>query len=279
MDDDALVYTLASGSSGNALFVRRGATRLLFDAGISAAKIERGLRAIGEELADLDAIVLTHEHGDHVRGVRRLIERAPDVELVASRGTMQGWAGSDADKIPYRRIEADSALGIGGVRLLPFSLSHDANEPTGFRLYDRGFALGLATDLGTFGEETVAALRDCQVLVLEANYDEEMLWGGRYPRFVKRRISGRRGHLSNTQCRRLLRRVATSRLERVILCHASAENNSPSRAREAVSETAGEFDARVSVAPRSEPGEPLIFGASPPTRLEPFEVPRQGQLF
>ena len=242
---------LASGSSGNATVIQHGDTRLLLDMGISLRRTKKALGELGLEISDLDAVVLTHEHSDHVKGLEMLVKYHPDVLLYASKGTQS--------KVPrnarVRTIERGSSFAIGSLTCHPYATLHDAAEPLGFRFEGSdGAKLGWATDLGYWDDETAEHLEGCDVVMIEANHDPDMLWRGPYPSFLKRRVSGRMGHLSNVQAMWLLDRVATPSLQRVVLGHLSEKNNDPRLALDTVSRALSNAAIPISVAERKSAG-------------------------
>jgi phosphoribosyl 1,2-cyclic phosphodiesterase len=225
---------LASGSSGNAALLRLGEQRLLLDAGLGYRRLDAALLAAGESVDALDAVLVTHEHRDHICALPQLVKRHPGLALFASPGTVQAWRRSFGWGFGARPLTPGQPVQLGDARVLPFATSHDATQPLGLRIDWRGGALGLATDLGSWDRHTTEALRDCQVLLLESNHDPSMLALGPYPPYLKRRVASSRGHLSNGQARDLLQSVAGSRLRHVALIHLSAENNTAEAALEAV---------------------------------------------
>lgn len=275
------IRVLASGSSGNATFVRIGEVRVLIDAGISRRRIRLALEEIGESLESLDAILLTHEHTDHVSGLQVLQRTLSHVPLIATRGTARRLIKKGL--IVGHGVEfigAGDAFVLGGLRVSTFPVSHDAAEPVGFRLENDTFAFVLATDLGRPTAEVRHALQDCQVCILEANYCPVMLSNGPYPARLKRRVASDRGHLSNDQARTLLRQVVGPRLEHVILGHLSDENNTALAALTAVSPALDLERVQITAASRHEPGPLLSFATSAPRgRAAPPPKPaRQGAL-
>lgn len=268
--------TLASGSSGNATYLRFGTTRILVDAGVSYGRIRDGLASFGESVDDLSALLLTHEHSDHVKGVQLLSEKHPDLAVFATAGTIEGCRDKYGWSPQAQVLSAGQKIEIGALSALPFRTSHDARESVGYRFDAPGFALGYATDLGQVTANVVESLKSCQALFLEANYDEELLRWSPYPAFLKRRISGRGGHLSNRQMSQLLQKVACPELETVVLCHLSEKNNSPARALAAAQQALPRGN-KVSVvaAERHQPGALHSFRAR--VRAEQ-KLPRQGEL-
>lgn len=266
--------TLASGSSGNATFVRMGQTRLLIDAGISYRRLRQGLESLGESFDALTALVITHEHGDHVNGVDVLLERHPRLVVYATAGTEAACRESGKLSSSAETIEAGRPFWLGQVEVSPFCTSHDARESVGFRFDAPGFSLGFATDLGRFTPEVVDAIAGCRALVVEANYDEQMLRQGPYPAFLKRRIAGAGGHLSNDQARRLLGEVAGPGLHSVVLCHLSEKNNSPQKAVAAARHgLADRPDVQIIAAERKQPGPTLSFQPRVVASARPAQLP------
>lgn len=261
-----IVQILASGSSGNAAFIRQGETRVLLDAGISLRRIRRGLEAIGESLDALDAVLVTHEHGDHVKGLERLLTVRPELPIHASAGTI---AALDL-RADFRALTGGAPADIGELECVPFDVNHDAAEPLGFRIEGPdGARIGWVTDLGFWTDEVAEALEGCQLLFVEANYDPTTLDRGPYPWFLKKRISGSGGHLSNFQTRALVERVASSSLEKIVLGHLSEKNNTPGLATSTVKRSLDGSDVELFAAARKEPS-PLI-------ALSPGERPRSAR--
>jgi phosphoribosyl 1,2-cyclic phosphodiesterase len=252
------ICVLASGSRGNAVYVSDGATSVLVDAGLSGVEIERRMARRGLSPADLDAILVTHEHGDHARGVG-VMARRYRLPVHLSDGTARAIDGRLGTIPEIRRFRAGEAFALGGLTVHPFATTHDAADPVGFTLASRGLRMGIATDLGTVTNLVRHHLRDCAALVLEANHDPEMLMNGPYPWHLKQRVRGRSGHLSNADARDLLMEIDHDRLRHIVLGHLSAENNRPDLAlgtiREAM-DRRGRSD-RVSVAGQDE-GSPRI---------------------
>jgi len=216
------VCVLASGSSGNCIYVESPTTALLIDAGLSARETLRRLTAIGREPARIQAICITHDHSDHVAGVPRL-HKLHGWELYANGDTAR--AVDPKQQLPWRLFTAGSRFQIGDIELLPFSLPHDAYDPVGFVLTHGRSRLGIATDLGMATQLARHHLRGCHLLVLEANHDEVMVKNSFRPWELKRRILSRQGHLSNETAAELLVDVAGDTLQQVFLAHLSSECN------------------------------------------------------
>lgn len=213
---------LASGSSGNAAYIESGdgGRGILVDAGLSCKRLAGLLQSIGRGLDDVGAVLLTHGHGDHTRGVRRLAERT-GVEVYSAPGLGEGFGASI--------VEAGKSLDFSGLRALFFEVPHDT--PTyGLRISDGSVDAAIATDLGEVDEETLRRLRGVEALVLEANHDEGWLRDGPYPRDLKRRVASPAGHLSNAQAADAALSLAPHGLKDLVLAHLSEKNNSPARA-------------------------------------------------
>jgi metallo-beta-lactamase family protein len=223
------VSILASGSKGNSVYVELDGVRLLVDAGISAARITKGLRARGIEPQSIDAVLVTHEHIDHVRGLKTLAKQY-HLPILATRGTLAGIDGGAAFEDDMRSIS--DAFMIGNVTVQPFATSHDAAEPCGFRI-EGSHCCTVATDLGVVTDTVQDAMEGADVLVLEANHDADLLRQGSYPWPLKRRILSNRGHLANGDAAWALTRMK-KHPRKVYLAHLSEENNRPALARDTV---------------------------------------------
>lgn len=220
--------SIASGSSGNCIYVGSDDTNILIDVGISKKRIEEGLSAIGIACESLDAILITHEHSDHIQGLG-VFSRKYKVPIYATAGTIRGIENyKSLGKMPeglLHVIKVDETFTIGNLEVHPFSISHDALEPSGFRVEQDGKTIAVATDLGIYNEYTVENLKDVNALVLEANHDIHMLEVGPYPYPLKRRVMGDQGHLSNELSGRLLCDILHDELQCVMLGHLSKDNN------------------------------------------------------
>lgn len=214
---------LASGSSGNAVLVRSGAVTLLVDAGVSALQIRRRLQAFGIDEDELTAVLVTHEHSDHVRGLDVLLKRIR-VPVWATLGT---WTGLTVRSHAGGELESGRQLKFDRVTVTPVATSHDAREPVAFVFDDGDQRLGLCTDTGIFTGLLEQRLAACDLLLVEANHDVDLLRTGPYPWPLKQRIQGRLGHLSNDQCAEALERLRWPSLQAVVGLHLSAENNLP----------------------------------------------------
>ncbi len=217
------VCTLGSGSTGNALLVEGPGGLLLVDAGLPWRELQARASRAGFSLKGLQAALLTHEHSDHVRGLDPLLRRG--VEVYASAGTLRA--------LGIRGTALAPGIELGGIRVFPFSTSHDAAEPVGVRLEANGSRVGIATDLGQVTSAVLEALDGCSTVVLEANHDVERLLAGPYPWPLKLRILGPEGHLANEDAGQAIRLLGDG-VREVLLAHLSLENNTPSLALETV---------------------------------------------
>lgn len=242
--------SFASGSGGNCALLRGGGVNLLIDAGISTRRIRTSLRELGLDLPEITAILVTHEHSDHISGLRVLTKNF-DTPVYASAGTAaallreENCAGKN-----LRLLPENGRLDLGELCVRPVPLSHDAAEPVGYRIEGETGALSVLTDLGILTEPVLAAARGCRFAVVETNHDIELLRRGPYPPALQRRILGERGHLCNEMGAELAYALAESGAEEVLLGHLSAENNREELALRAVQVRCGR-ELRVSAAPRS----------------------------
>ena len=250
-----------SGSWGNCHFIRAGDTSILIDAGQSGKRIltNMGIAGCGPGQA-LSAIVVSHAHKDHVAGVG-VLARQFGIEVYATEGA---WfeMGAIAEDIPRnlrRTIGCEEKWAIGSLHMEAYPTSHDALESVGFIVRDgSGGALGIATDCGVFTSRMRRILQGMQVLVLEANHDPEMLRTGKYPYFLKKRIAGVDGHLSNDDAGAALGKLVGPALRKVVLAHLSQENNTREKALASVGKDLPHGSPALSVAPRCTPGEWIV---------------------
>jgi phosphoribosyl 1,2-cyclic phosphodiesterase len=215
---------LGSGSSGNCTAVTDGETTLLVDCGFSAREVSRRLSACGIAPASVSAMLVTHEHSDHIRGIDVFVRRhAPGCVVYASVGTRRHTRLDGS--IEMHTIGCGDAFSIGAMEVVAFQMSHDAAEPLGFRVGSGNEALGIVTDTGVLTPQAAEALAGVTVLGIESNHDTAMLEHGPYPAFLKRRIRSRSGHLSNADAATALTTLASDRLTKVFALHRSRTNN------------------------------------------------------
>ena len=229
--------SLGSGSKGNALLVEAGSTRVLIDAGFGPREMSRRLERLGLAADDVDAVLVTHEHSDHIGGAFACARRF-GWSVVLTHGTLAASRDTDIDA-RITIIDSHEAFSIDDVSVQPFPVPHDAREPVQFVLADGARRLGVLTDAGHITPHMIAMLDECDALVLECNHDAAMLEQGRYPQALKRRIGGLWGHLDNAAAASLLSQVGVARLQHVVAAHLSEENNSPALAQAALSAALG----------------------------------------
>lgn len=229
--------SIASGSSGNCIYVGSDTTHLLVDVGISGKRTEAGLKELDLSMRDIDGIFITHEHADHIAGLGVLV-RKYGIPIYATKGTINAIKNSNAvGEIPdelFCPISADEKIVIKDLVCNPMRISHDAAEPVAYRIQHGKKRVGIITDLGNYNDYTVESLKGMDALLLEANHDVNMLQVGPYPYYLKQRILGDRGHLSNERAGQLLCSLLHDKLQSVMLGHLSKENNLPELAYEAV---------------------------------------------
>ncbi len=229
--------TIASGSSGNCTYVGSDNTHILVDAGVSKKRIEEGLSQLDLGLSDISAIFVTHEHTDHIAAIRTILKKF-DIPVYATAGTITGIRNTDKKGemtgAEFITVRADEAVTVGDMIIDPMTISHDALEPCGYRVYCGDKKIGIATDLGCYSDYTVKCLTGCDALLLEANHDVRMLQTGPYPYVLKSRILGDKGHLSNDKSGELLCKLLSDKIKGVFLGHLSKENNMPELAYETV---------------------------------------------
>lgn len=254
--------SIASGSSGNCIYVGSDATHLLIDVGISGKRTESGLEELGISVRELDGILITHEHADHISGLG-VLARKYEIPLYATRGTINALGKmkniGNIDPQLWVEVREDQRFTIKDLSINPMRISHDAAQPVAYRISYGSKRVAVCTDLGEYNDYTVECLKGLDAILLEANHDVNMLQVGPYPYPLKQRILGSRGHLSNENSGRLLSRILHDGLKYISLGHLSQENNLPELAYETVRMeiTLGENpykaeDFRIQVAKRSE---------------------------
>lgn len=227
--------SLGSGSKGNATLVAAADTLLMVDCGFGIRDTERRLAALGVSPEQLSALVVTHEHSDHIRGVAPLAHRY-DLPVYLTFGTRKAVSGGrhDLDQLDCREVRPERHFRVGELELFPVAVPHDAREPCQYLCRNGGRSVGVLTDLGSLTPHVVEAYGECDALVLECNHDPDMLAAGPYPPSLKRRVAGSQGHLSNAQAATLLEQINQDRLQHLVLSHLSEQNNTPGLALEAV---------------------------------------------
>lgn len=213
---------LGSGSKGNATLIKHNDTVLMIDCGFSVKSTLARLEQVDCRPESISAILVTHEHSDHISGVARFAKRF-NVPVYSSRGTARTGKLENVETMHW--IVPDNAFSIDDMAVMPVAVPHDANEPCQFVVTVGGKRLGIVTDLGSVSEHVYAEYKECDALLLEANHDLEMLWAGKYPPQLKQRVASDWGHLSNAQAKEFLHAVNTERLSTLVLGHLSEQNN------------------------------------------------------
>lgn len=277
------ICALYSGSSGNSIFIsskgrtstfsNRGSggafvpgTNLLVDIGVNGKEIQMALQAIDESIVEVHGILLTHEHIDHMRGVG-VVMRRHQIPLYVNQATwnrMQQLAIGPVPENLVHIIQSDSVFEIGDLVVRNFRTPHDAVESVGYKITSNSTSVSVFTDIGEIRDEMIACVGGSDTVFIESNYDYDMLWGGAYPWYLKKRIHGANGHLSNTDCAKTIGTLMEKGTTRFVLSHLSKENNSP----EIALGTTTQFltgigaaigkDVEIQVAKRSEPSIPWI---------------------
>lgn len=260
------LISIASGSSGNCFLVASEETCLLVDAGLSRKKVKEGLETVGYSMEDIDGILATHEHTDHIKGLG-VITRRDKTQVYSTKGTLNGIFNTKAlgklDKDYFNLITIGDTFSIGDIEIKPFETFHDVNEPCGYTFKKGSKKAAVITDTGTYNSSIVDELLDVNALLIESNHDLDMLDNGDYPYFLKERIKSNVGHMSNDTCSELLNEILHIDLEGIILGHLSKDNNTPDKALEGVkfgidSDThyaSDDFD--IAVANRYDPSKPI----------------------
>jgi len=225
--------SLGSGSEGNGLIVESGTTRVLIDCGFGVRSAAGRLARLDVEPSSLTAILVTHEHSDHVGGVPAFAGRY-GIPVWATFGTIASVSAQFEGMTQIYGFDSHEAFAIEALEVIPVSVPHDAREPVQYVIGDGARRLGVLTDIGVSTPHVEACLSGCEALVLECNHDQQMLQNGDYPYSLKQRIGGRLGHLDNDAAAAILGRIDTSRLSHIIAAHLSQHNNSPELARAAL---------------------------------------------
>lgn len=230
--------SLGSGSEGNALVVESGGSAVMLDLGFGIAETERRLQRAGLEASALSAIVVTHEHSDHLGGVARFA-RKHRLPVWLTRGTARHLDPAILPTAQVREVDPAAVFSVGNVEVTPFLVPHDATEPVQYVFSDGRARIGVLTDTGCVTAHIEASLSACEALVIECNHDLDMLMGGPYPLALKRRVAGKFGHLDNRAAAALLANIDTSRLEHILAAHLSKTNNRPALAQAALAGALG----------------------------------------
>jgi len=237
---------LASGSRGNATLIEGGGVRLLVDCGLGLRELQRRLASLDLVLDDLDAVLITHEHGDHIRGLPAL-SRKLAVPLWMTHGTCSGGGCGELKGLSLFHCHG-GGFRVGALQVEPFAIPHDTREPCQFLFRDGDLQLALLTDCGSITPHILERLDGVDALLLECNHDAQMLASGPYPPFLQRRVGGGYGHLSNHQAAELLERIDSARLRHLVAAHLSEKNNQPERVWEALLSVDQRLEGRLTIA-------------------------------
>lgn len=229
--------TIASGSSGNCIYIGSDTTHILIDQGISAKRVIEGIEGLGIKPSEIDAIFVTHEHTDHTQGLG-VFSRKFSVPIYATEGTIEGIKATKSlgtiDSDLFNVVKADKSFFVKDLNINPIRVSHDATEPVAYSVKCEKQKISVITDLGTYSDYTIECLKNSDIIMAEANHDIRMLQVGPYPYYLKQRILSDRGHLSNENCGRMISALLHDNLKHLFLGHLSKENNMPELAFETV---------------------------------------------
>ena len=262
--------SLRSSSGGNCSLLSTGTENILIDCGVSSKVIQSALKEQSLTLSDINAVLVTHEHSDHIKGLKRLMG-AYNIPVYTSMGTWNGICAQDRDGYfsfqgfeLFRQIQADKEFYIGNTLVTPFRTYHDTAGSLGFRfdmeeaVFGHDASLGVITDCGHFDDYICSHLKGLDAVLIEANHDESMLMRGSYPMALKRRILSDMGHASNASCAALIRSIYSEKLKNVLLAHLSDENNDPELALSFVRNAVSIPALTIRVAPKSECSDVIV---------------------
>ena len=228
--------SLSSGSSGNSQYIETGGMKILVDAGLSGKKIQNLLTSVDVDPSEIDCILVTHEHGDHVKGAG-ILSRRFNIPIYANEKTWEAME-EELGKLKDENIKifnTNSDFEIGDLGILPFNIYHDAAEPVGYNFYNKNKKISVITDTGCIDDQIKKHIKNSNLLMIESNHDENMLRMGSYPWFLKKRVSGELGHLSNEDAGNIVSDALSGKNEKILLGHLSRENNFPELAHQTVS--------------------------------------------
>ncbi|NQV30803.1 MAG: MBL fold metallo-hydrolase [Candidatus Marinimicrobia bacterium] len=251
------IFMLGSGSGGNSCVVRNEDTMILIDAGFSGAEIRRRMQVVGLDPDNLEACLITHEHGDHIKGAS-ILSRRHKVPLLMHSATKRAGHRHFSGSERMRHFEMKEVMKLGSMTVTSVPTLHDSATSTGFLVSSGDVSLGYLTDLGSVTEDNFLSMRTADYLVMEANHDRDMLWNGPYPPHLKARVDSRVGHLSNTDSAEFIALLAKlGNLRGVMLAHLSAKNNDPKLALSVVNQRQ-EKDLEISLAIQDQPSKPIV---------------------
>lgn len=251
---------LASGSKGNSLYLGSGRTKILIDAGLSMKATKMRLEAIGVDLADISALLITHEHSDHIQGLKTMAAKL-GIPVLANHETAKGIVQTFQECPKFKIFSTGETFVFGDLEIHPFSIPHDTVDPVAFTIQTEGIKIGICADLGFATSLVQSRLRDCDYLYVEANHEPSMVHASPRPMFYKQRVLGRSGHLSNEACGNLLSEIHHSKLKHVHLAHLSSECNHPKTALKVVSEILSKHSIEIpmSVCHQEQISQPIFF--------------------
>ncbi|MGI6537549.1 MAG: MBL fold metallo-hydrolase [Caldicoprobacterales bacterium] len=231
------VCSLFSGSSGNCTYIGTEKTHILVDAGVPMKNVVSSLKQIGVDIRGLKGLMVTHEHTDHIKGIGALSRRL-DIPVYANEGTWEAMMPKLGNIAPHnvRVFQNNMDFYIQDINIQPYEIPHDAADPVGFCFYAQNKKISITTDLGHTNSRIIKAVMDSDLVILEANHDSEMLMAGRYPMYLKKRIAGRKGHLSNEDTGKALLEIIKGKAAHILLAHLSKENNYPQLAWQTVTD-------------------------------------------
>ncbi len=261
---------LYSGSSGNSVFIQFDDVRILVDAGCTTKSLAAALEKVGQNAAEIDAVLITHDHSDHIKGLDVFV-RKYGCRIYATKGTWRQIRY--CEKKPHDPsldyvIEEGEPFTVKGVKVLPFPTPHDADGSVGYRFFYKDRSISVATDLGYFSEDVKNAVVGSEAILIEANYDRDMLWNGSYPWPLKKRVDGDNGHLCNLDCADAVCFLYRNGTKNFVLGHLSQENNTPMTAEKEIVRAMENIEAirgesyYLSVANRYYPSEPIVLRVS-----------------
>ena len=250
----------ASGSKGNCLFLGTDESKILIDAGIGVRRIEKSLNDIDVDMGEIDAILITHEHIDHIRGLEALSKRY-QIPIFANSDTARGICSALKTRPQFKIFSTGESFEFNDLAIHPFSIQHDTLDPVAFIIRTSNIKLGICTDLGFVTTLVKNHLKECDYLYIEANHEPDMVYASARPMIYKQRVLGRQGHLSNTSCAELLKEIAHDGLKEVYLAHLSEECNRPELALEIIKEAlhAKGYTIPIHIAHQDVSSKSLIF--------------------
>jgi phosphoribosyl 1,2-cyclic phosphodiesterase len=252
-----LFCPLASGSKGNAIYVESRTTKLLIDNGLSFKALQERLEAIQVDVHTLEGVLVTHEHGDHIRGLERL-QKVCSIPILANKDTARAILEEVNKPLEFKIFATGETFQFGDITIHPFSIQHDTLDPVAFTLSFDGIKIGVCADLGFVTSLVRNHLKDCDYLYIEANHEPSMVHACRRPPTYKQRVLSRQGHISNEACAELVEAIGHSNLKHIYLAHLSEECNNPELALKTVSARKPEA-ASISIAYQNQVSHPLYF--------------------